>query len=93
MSATSRPAATAATAADDELQLLRAQVAQWREHGRKLSDVVRELQAELQEQRDANAHMGQLLRAQEEKIVLLEQLAGAAGMPLHQCQLVRFQPT
>lgn len=68
---------TRAPPPDDDLRLLQAQVAQWRDHGKRLSEAVRELQAELDQEREANGHMRRLLTAQEEKIALLEQLVSA----------------
>lgn len=77
--------ATPAVASDSELQhqvrALSSQVEQWRQHGHLLSEHVRGLQDELQSERDANQRMQQLLRAQEEKIALLENMCGAVAAP------------
>ena len=67
--------------AAEQLRLLTSQVEQWREHGALLSEHVRSLQAELKEEREANGRMRQLLRAQEEKIALLESMQRVATQP------------
>ena len=83
--AVSSPAATAAGSSDqscsaaEEIKLLQAQVEQWRHHGHLLSETMRGMQDELDRERTDNANMKQLLHVQEQKIALLEKLAGAAG--------------
>ena len=56
-----------------QVQSLASQVQQWRHHGRLLSDTVRQLQDELQAERETNNKKDRLLSAQDEKISLLEQ--------------------
>ena len=69
---------------NEEQAALLAEVQQWRTHGKMLSDVMRQLQEELEDERAASERKDLLLRAQEEKIRLLENMllqAGAAGSP------------
>ena len=61
----------AAAATTTALQI---EVQQWREHGRQLSEVVRRLQGELEDERSS---VRMLLEAQEEKLRLLESMLSA----------------
>lgn len=69
-------AAAAAAELSEQVELLQAQVEQWRSHGKLLSDSVRSLQKDLAEERKSKAVLQQLLHAQEEKIKLLESMHG-----------------
>ena len=62
---------------NDEAKQMAIEVQMWRNHGKSLSEVVRKLQSELEEERLANQRKDRLIRAQEEKIRLLESMCHA----------------